>query len=353
MTIPSRMKAAILKELNQPLIIDEVELPGELELGQVLVKVVYSGVCGSQIGEIQGKKGEDKFLPHLLGHEGSGIVEATGPAVSFIKPGDNVIMHWRKGAGLEARLPKYTWKGKPLNAGFVTTFNQYAIVSENRLTAFSGETPMDIAPLMGCAVTTGLGVINNNAGVKIGESVVVLGAGGVGLNIIQGAQMSSAHPVIAVDIHDNRLKMAAEFGATHLINNSDRVDLISKILSITGPQGADIVIDNTGNTHMINQAYQIASGDGRIILVGVPQKGDNISVYSLDLHFGKTITGSHGGETRPEKDIPRYLSLYANGKLKLDELITDRYPLDDINTALDNMKNGKTSGRCLIELHRE
>ncbi|NOX34931.1 MAG: zinc-binding dehydrogenase [Deltaproteobacteria bacterium] len=345
------MKAAILHELGKPLVIDEVELPQKLGVGQVLVKVLFSGICGSQIGEINGVKGEDRFLPHLLGHEGSGEVIETGPGVWFVKQGDKVVLHWRKGAGIDAGPPVYSWKGKRLNAGFVTTFNEYAVVSENRLTKIPAGMPMDIAPLMGCAVTTGLGVINNNARVKIGESIVILGAGGVGLNIVQGAAMCSAHPVVAVDIHDNRLEMASRFGATHTINSYGKTGFSDNVYEIVGTSGADVVIDNTGITDMINLAYKLTKPDGRTILVGVPKKGDNISIYSLDLHFDKIITGSHGGETDPGKDIPRYGNLYKNGKLNLDDLVTDRFSLDEINLAIEKMKNGKSSGRCLIQMH--
>ena len=353
MDIPRTMKAAILETLKSPLVIDRVELPDRLEAGQVLVKIFYSGICGSQIGEINGVKGEDKFLPHLLGHEASGKVVETGAGVHHFSVGDPVILHWRKGMGLEAKPPVYSWKGRRLNAGFVTTFNEYAVVSENRLTHLPDGMPMDIAPLMGCAVTTGLGVVNNNAKVRIGESVVVLGAGGVGLNIVQGAAMCSADPVIAVDIHENRLKMASKFGATHLINSKRTGDLEREIRGVTGKDGADVVIDNTGNTDIIGLAYTLTKSDGRTILVGVPKKGDHISIYSLDLHFDKTITGSHGGETDPSKDIPRYCRLYANGKLKLDDLITDRFTLDEINLAIDKMQSGESSGRCLIQMHQE
>ncbi len=348
-----KMKAAILNELKKDLIVDQVQLPETLEVGQVLVKVLYSGICGSQLGEIDGKKGEDHYLPHLLGHEGSGIVEKTGPGVRFVSPGDKVVMHWRKGQGIESSCPAYQWKGNKLNAGFVTTFNEYAVVSENRLTILPDQFPMDIAPLLGCAVTTGMGVIVNDAQVKIGDSIVVLGAGGVGLNMIQGAAMSSAFPIIAVDLLDNRLAMAEKFGATHTINTKKEPDLALKIKQIIGKAGADIIIDNTGNTDMINLAYKMIKPDGKTILVGVPKKDDNISIYSLDLHFGKVITGSHGGETNPAEDIPRYVSLYENKKLLLDDLITKRYQLDDINTAISDMRNGNLSGRALIEMdHR-
>lgn len=345
------MKAAILSELGKPLIVDEVKVPETLLPGQVLVKVLYSGICGSQIGEIDGKKGEDHYLPHLLGHEGSGRVLEIGPGVKHVKKDDFVVLHWRKGAGIDAPCPEYSWQGKKLNAGFVTTFNERAIVSENRLTVIPDDFPMDIAPLFGCAVTTGLGVVNNNAGIKIGESVVVFGAGGVGLNIVQGAAMCSAYPIIAVDIYDNRLEMAAKFGATHLINSRTQENYMDQIRSMVEPSGADVVIDNTGNTDLINKAYRLVKPEGRTILVGVPKKGDNIDIYSLDLHFGKVITGSHGGETDPNQDIARYIKLYNNGKLQLDDLITERYRLDDINTAIERMRTGKTIGRCLIEMN--
>jgi len=349
MEIPKRMKAAILEQLNKPLVIDEVELPEKLEMGQVLVKVFYSGICGSQIGEIEGRKGPDQYLPHLLGHEASGEVMATGPGVRIVQPGDKVVMHWRKGNGLEGLPPVYKWKGKKLNAGSVTTFNEYAVVSENRVTPIPDDFPMDIAPLFGCAVTTGLGVVNNNAKLKIGDSIVVFGAGGVGLNVVQGAAMVTAYPIIAVDIYDNRLKLAGTMGATHLINSA-KEDVREAVLAITGKSGADVVVDNTGNTDVINLGYELTAANGKTILVGVPAKGDKISIYSLPLHFEKRITGSHGGETNPSIDIPKYIRLYQNGQLKLNDLVTDRFGLDDINTAMNGMRNGKIAGRCLIEM---
>jgi S-(hydroxymethyl)glutathione dehydrogenase / alcohol dehydrogenase len=342
------MQAAILVEQNKPLVIDEVQLPDRLEYGQVLVKVRYSGICGSQIGEISGVKGPDKYLPHLLGHEGGGVVVETGPGVTKISDGDHVVLHWRQSNGIEASTPKYKWKDKIVNAGWVTTFNEYTIISENRLTSIPKDIDLETAALMGCAVTTGLGVVNNNAKLKIGESIAVFGAGGVGLNIIQGARMVSADPIIAVDILDNKLEMAAKFGATHLIN-SGKIDPKRKILEITGGLGANVVVDNTGNTDVIELAYEVTLAQGRTILVGVPVKGDNVSIYSLPLHFGKVITGSHGGESKPQEDIPRYIKLYQAGRLQTKELITNRFHLSDINEAIEQMKSGKIAGRCIIE----
>ena len=349
MAIPKTMKAAILVEQRQPLVIAEIELPQALEVGQVLVKVHYSGICGSQLGEIDGAKGEDKFLPHLLGHEGSGTVMETGPGVRHVKAGDKVVLHWRKGLGIEPVPPKYRWNGKTVNAGWVTTFNEYAIVAENRITPIPADSDMEVAALFGCAVTTGFGVVVNNAKVKIGESVVVFGAGGVGLNIVQAAAMVSAYPLIAVDLHDNRLALAKQMGATHLINSA-KTDARQAILDIGGAAGVDVFIDNTGQPAIIEMGYQLAKPQGRVTLVGVPRKGNNINVYSLPLHFGKKISGSHGGEAIPHEDIPKYMQLCKVGRLSLNPLLTSIKSVDKINDLIEEMRNGTIAGRCLIAM---
>jgi S-(hydroxymethyl)glutathione dehydrogenase / alcohol dehydrogenase len=347
--IPKIMKAAILVEQRKPLVIDQVELPEKLDVGQVLVKIHYSGICGSQLGEINGAKGEDKYLPHLLGHEGSGVVESIGPGVRFVKPGEHVVLHWRKSQGIESVPPSYTWKGKKLNAGLIATFNEYAIVSENRVTRIDSLDDMETASLFGCAVLTGFGVVENNAKIKFGESVVVFGAGGVGLNIIQAAALTSAHPIIAVDLHDNRLELAKKLGATHLIN-SKKQNAELAISEIIGKQGLDIFIDNTGQTSIIEMGYKLTNSNGRVILVGVPRSGDNINIHSLPLHFGKIIKGSHGGEATPHIDIPRYQKLLNSGYVKLKPLITESFSLEEINTAIQRMRSGELSGRCVIKM---
>jgi S-(hydroxymethyl)glutathione dehydrogenase/alcohol dehydrogenase len=349
MSIPKTMKAAILVEQRKPLIIDEVELPQTLEVGQVLVKIHYSGICGSQLGEIDGAKGEDKFLPHLLGHEASATVMETGPGVKHVKSGDTVVLHWRKGLGIEGVPPNYKWRGNKLNAGWIATFNEYAIVAENRMTAIPSDSNLEVASLFGCAVTTGFGVIENNAKVRIGESVVVFGAGGVGLNIVQAANLVGAYPVIAVDLFDNRLALAKEMGATHLINSKTH-DAKIEIEKILGLNNLDHFIDNTGQSLIIEMGYQITKPQGQITLVGVPRKGSNINIYSLPLHFGKELVGSHGGEAIPNLDIPRYHNLFRANRIKLRELLTESLPLDYINIAIENMRSGKTSGRCLINM---
>jgi S-(hydroxymethyl)glutathione dehydrogenase / alcohol dehydrogenase len=354
--LPKTMKAAVLTELRAPLQVVELTMPGALAAGQVLVKIHFSGICGSQLGEIDGAKGEDKFLPHLLGHEASGTVLEVGAGVRHVKPGDKVVLHWRKGLGIEAETPQYQWNGRKVNAGWITTFNEYAIVSENRVTAIPDDSDMEVAALFGCAVTTGFGIVENNADVRIGESVVVYGAGGVGLNIVQAAALVSAYPIIAVDLHDAKLELATRLGATHVINGSglglDEVRArILQVLDEAGVRGgADVFIDNTGVPAVIEMGYEITKPQGTVTLVGVPRKGQNVNLFSLPLHFGKTLSGSHGGEAIPQNDIPRYHAMYRAGRLMLRELITDYYSLDEINEAIAAMRSGKVPGRCLVRM---
>ena len=344
---PKTMLAAILVEQKKPLVIDQVELPQTLSVGQVLVKIVYSGICGSQLGEIDGAKGPDKFLPHLLGHEGSGEVLEIGPGITRVKPHDHVVLHWMKGAGIEAKPPVYTWKNQPCNAGWVTTFQEYAIVSENRLTTIPHDFDLKTAALFGCAVTTGLGVIVNNAKLTIGESVAVFGAGGVGLNQIQGANLVSAYPIIAIDVHDNRLELARSLGATHTIN-SKHVNASEKIREIAGIAGVDVAIDNTGIPEVIQQCYELTKPQGRVVLVGVPKKGNTISIYSLPMHFGKKIIGSHGGETKPNEDIIKYINAVKSELFSVAPLISREFTFMEINNAIEQMRNGSLSGRCVL-----
>ncbi len=342
-----KTRAAILTELNAPLVLDEIDIP-LLECGQVLVEIGCSGICGAQLGEIAGAKGPDRFLPHLLGHEGGGIVLEVGAGVTHVKPGDHVVLHWRKSEGIQAQPAKYHWAGRTVNAGWVTTFNHHAIISENRLTVIPEDVDFEVAALMGCAITTALGLINNDAKVKIGQSVVVLGCGGVGASMVQGAAMVAADPIIAVDIHEHKLEMARAFGATHVIN-STKCDARAEILKIAGTKGVDVAIETTGLVKLIELAYNVTTSKGRAILVGVPRHDQDITIHSLPLHFGKVLTGCEGGQCVPHEDIPRYLNLYKKGKLKLDELITHRFPFEEINSALDKIRAGE-AGRCVVRM---
>ncbi len=335
------MKAAILVQSNAPLELAELEMPERLSFGQVHVRLHYSGICGAQINEIEAAKGPDKFLPHLLGHEGSGIVERIGEGVTRVHPGDHVVLHWRPSGGLQCQPPKYRWGSKTVNAGWVTTFNDEAIVSENRLTVIPKDFDLRTAPLFGCAVTTAVGVVNNDAQLKIGQSVVIFGIGGVGLNIAQAARMVSAHPIVGIDLHDSKLDMASRWGLTHTLNSAtEGPALAEKIRSIVGKSGADVVIDTTGNTRVIELAYDLTHPDGRTILVGVPRAGEKASIYTLPLHFKKILKGSHGGSVSPDLEIPRLINLIRADKMTLDGLITHEFPLSQVNEAIAAHRSG-------------
>lgn len=333
-----KLKAAILETLNSPLAIRELSLT-ELDIGQVLVKVIVSGICGSQLHEINGNKGNGKFLPHLMGHEGCGLVEEIGPGVTKVKPGDKVVMHWRPGLGIESDFPKYNLDGKDISSGKVNTLTEKAIVSENRLTAVPAETNPEFAALLGCSLTTALGVIDNESNLRFGEKVAVIGCGGVGLNVLTAARLRGAGEIHAVDIATVKNELCLEHGATYFHAN------IAEL-----PSGIDLVIDTTGVSEVISEIFLKLSNRGRILMLGQPAPGHSL-VFPEALRLfngaGLSIRASQGGSTVPQEDIPRYLELFKLKLLSIDKLITHRFPLIDVNLAFETLKSG-TAGRIII-----
>jgi S-(hydroxymethyl)glutathione dehydrogenase/alcohol dehydrogenase len=343
------MKAAVLVKQNAPLELYEVDLP-KLDVGQVLVRVEHSGICGKQIDEITGRQGEDRFIPHLLGHEGGGEVLEIGPGVTKVKSGDRVVMHWVKSSGIDSHPPRFNYKGQVLSAGWVTTFSDFTIASENRLTPVASDVPSDVCALLGCAVTTGLGIVFNNAKLLPGQSMAVFGVGGVGLNVVQGADLVSAYPIVAIDRNDDKLDFARKFGATHTLN-ADKVDVGAALKDISKDRGFDAVVDTTGLNRVRELAYDMTHPkSGVTVLCGVPFSSDRLAIDSFPLHMGRRLVGSHGGDTVPETDIPRYVELYRHGKLKLVELITNRFGLAEVNEAVEMVRAGRACGRCVIEM---
>ncbi len=336
--------AAILVKQRQPLEIGEVEIP-TVGYGQVLVEISVSRICGSQVGEIDGVKGPDNWLPHLLGHEGGGTVLETGPEVKHVKVGDRVVLHWRPGGGIQSGCPTYDWNGKRVNAGFVTTFNRLAVVSENRLTVVPSDTDYEICALLADTLTTGFGVINNDARVRIGESVVIVGCGGIGLGVVLGAKLAGAHPVVAVDLLDNKLAKAREFGASHTINSRDK-DLVAEVESAIGGK-ADVVVDGSGSPAVLEAALRMTGPKGRVIGVGVMRHDQTISINTLPLHHGKTLTGSEGGGSQPAADIPRYLRMMNAGVFDPKGMISHRIRLEEINEGIAKMRGGEVT-HCVI-----
>ncbi|MFC1909221.1 zinc-binding dehydrogenase [Chloroflexota bacterium] len=343
-----RTKAAVLYEINKPLIIEDLEIP-ELKPGQVLVKIAYSGVCHSQLNEIQGLKGEDKFLPHVLGHEGSGTIEAVGPNVNKVKLNEPVILSWIKGKGLD--VPSTTYQGSSgttINSGAIATFMEYAVASENRVTPIRKDMPLDKAALLGCAVATGAGAVINTAKAEPGSKVAVFGTGGIGLCAIQAATLVGAAKVIAVDIYEHKLRLAGDFGATDTINASNQ-DPVSVIKDLTDGKGADYAIEATGIKEVMEQAFlSVRDNGGTAVIVGNPPHQQRISIDPFALICGKRIVGSWGGDTNPERDFPHYADLYLAGKLKLDELLTHRFQLEDIDLIFLALQKGDV-GRAIIE----
>ena len=334
------MKAAVLETINHPLSIREVELT-DLKVGQVLIKIIVSGLCGAQLHEIRGHKGNAKFLPHLMGHEGCGIVESVGPGVTTVKVGDKVVMHWRPGSGIESPFPKYLLNDKWMSSGKCTTLSEYSIVSENRVTTVPQDTPPDLCAILGCALTTAMGIIDNEVDLKFGESVAIVGCGGVGLNLIQAAALKSACPIHAIDNNSSKRDLCFTAGATIFAESVD--ELTEKV---------DVIIDTTGIPEVISACVSKLSGKGRMILVGQPAPGRGVEVMNavnLFSGMGQTIKATQGGKTNPAEDIPRYVRMHKEGLLDIKQFVTHRFKLEQVNEAFDLLRSGN-AGRIIIEI---
>lgn len=341
-------KAAILSQINQPLEIDELIMP-DVKRGQVLVKIAYSGVCHSQLNEIRGLKGEDKFLPHTLGHEGSGIVIDVGPEVQKVQAGDHVVLTWIKGSGFDVPATQYQRpNGAVVNSGAISTFMEYSIISENRLVPIPREMPLKEAALLGCAIPTGAGIVMNTARVQRGNSVAVFGVGGIGLSALLAAKIMGAAVIIAVDIREQKLIQAKEIGATHIINASCQ-DALDAIQTITHGRGVDFAIEAAGQRETMETAFKSVKDKGGLcILAGNLPAGQQISIDPFELIKGKRIIGTWGGETDPDRDIPNYVGHFLSDRLNLSLLISDIYHLDKINDSINYLATGRVN-RALIE----
>lgn len=342
-------KAAVLKKQKDKLKIITNIKPPRLKKGQVLVKLAYSGVCHSQIMEIDGLRGEDKYLPHLLGHEGSGLVVDVGEGVTKVKKDDAVVLGWIKGEGIEAGGCQYQHDSGKINAGGVTTFNEFAVVSENRCVLVPNNIPMDIAALFGCAVLTGSGILTNTIQPKENTNIAFFGLGGIGISALAANKLFTLNKIFAVDVNDERLELAKEFGATHTINPLKKcpVEFIKKN---TDGVGVDYSVDAAGLTKTIEQAFDsVKIGGGLCVFASHPKFGEKISIDPFDLISGKQILGSWGGGANPDTDVPKFSKLYIDGILPLGKLITKKYDLYMINDAIEDLKSGRVI-RPIIEL---
>jgi S-(hydroxymethyl)glutathione dehydrogenase/alcohol dehydrogenase len=339
--------AAILVETGQPLQLVDLEIPS-LQSGQVLVEIAFSGVCHTQLGEVRGQRGPDNFLPHCLGHEASGWVREVSAGVSRVRPGDAVMLSWIKGPGANVPGTVYGWQGKKVNAGGVTTFSKYAVVSENRVTALPAEFPLREAALLGCPVPTGIGAVLNTAGARPGQSLAVFGVGGVGCCAVAGAFLAGCQPIIAVDINPFKLELARQFGASVTIQAGDK-DLVDKVMQAAGKQ-LDFAIEVSGRPSVMQQALQAVRSQGGIaVIVGNARYGEKLEIDPRWLNDGKQLRGTWGGDNLPERDFPRYQKLVQAGRLKLGPLLGNSYALADINRALEELEHGKVA-RPLVDM---
>lgn len=339
---PTRMKAAILLKKNEPLSIEDIQLPSTLSHGQVRVKILVSGLCGAQLQEIAGLKGNERFMPHLLGHEGCGIVEEVGPGVTKVKPGNKVVLHWRKGSGIESDFPIYIRDGKPMGGNKITTLSEYSIVSENRMTKIDNMIDHEFAALLGCGLSTGFAVVNKEANVKFGESVMVVGSGGVGLNCIRAAALSQAS-VLGLDMHDEKRDLVMKNGGTFF--NSFKLDEL-----IESKRKFDCIIDTTGILDLVSKVLPLLSEQGRLILVAQPKPGSQLTVTNPAAFFstaGQTIKTTQAGGFDPDVDIPRYTRLFLNKQIDIDTIVTHRFPLSKVNDAVTTLRFG-TCGRIMV-----
>ena len=335
------MKAAVLFELNKPLRVVDLQVPEPAE-GQVLVKMAYSGLCHTQLLEIAGKNAAGPMNPNLLGHEGSGIVEKVGKGVKKVKKGDHVVLSWIKGKGSNVLPKPYIYNGQKIKVGYVTTFNEYSLASENRVTPITKKIPLKEAALIGCAVATGVGAVINNAKVKKNKSVMVIGVGGVGINMVHAAALSKANPIIAVDINDEKLNFSKKFGATHTIN-SKKTDIETELKKIAGINGLDFAFDTVGKKETMELVYKsVNKYSGKAVLCGVPDPfGLKIEIDPFPLYFGRQLSGTGGGESKPDVDFEKYCNMFLNGKLKLSEMITHVFGINEINKGVELLREGK------------
>lgn len=356
-----KTKAAILVRAGQPLVVEEIELP-ELSRGQVLVKMKAAGLCRTQLGEVRGWRGKDPYVPHLLGHEGSGHVLEVGAGVSRVRRGDKVVVSWIRGGGREASNPQYSWKGRVVNAGGAAVFSEIAIVSENRVTRLRSPVPADVAAVLGCAVATGAGAVRHLVRLKPASRFGVFGVGGVGGAAILAATAQRCRCIVAVDVSRRKLAWAKQLGATATVleKRSGRVGTAGRPASPAGRRtraadlirkkygGLDAALEAAGVTAAAEEAFAALGRTGTLVIAGHPSPGSVMRVDPFELIGGKRILGTWGGQTDPGVDIPRYAHWYRSGRLAIDKLITHRFKLHDINRALAVLERGH-AGRIVIE----
>jgi len=360
-----KTRAAVAWKAGQPLTIETVDLEGP-KAGEVLIEVKATGICHTDYYTLSGADPEGLF-PAILGHEGAGVVVEVGPGVTSLQRDDHVIplytpecrhckfclsrktnlcqlIRGTQGKGLMPdATSRFSLNGKPLLHYMGTsTFSNYIVVPEIAVAKIRPDAPFETACYIGCGVTTGVGAVLFTAQVEAGANVVVFGLGGIGLNVIQGAKMVGADKIIGVDLNPGREAMAREFGMTHFLNPKEHENIVDAIVQLTGG-GADYSFECVGNTTLMRQALECThKGWGRSIIIGVAEAGAEISTRPFQLVTGRKWEGSAFGGARGRTDVPRIVDWYMDGKIRIDELITHRLKLDDINEGFELMKRGES-----------
>ena len=364
-----KTRAAVMYEHNQPVVIEELELE-EPKANEVLIRTAASGVCHSDLSVVTGAIYYDAAV--VLGHEGAGVIERIGSEVTDFKIGDHVILSFvsycgdcvmcqmervclcesynvPRGYQLDGTYRLFNKAGDGiLQMARIATMSDYMVVPQQNLVKIDKHYSLEKAALVGCGVTTGVGAVLNTAKVEPGSTVAVIGTGGVGLNVIQGAVLADAEKIIAVDITKKKLDFAKVFGATDAVNAAE-IDPIDAVRELTDGRGVDYAFEVIGNPDTIVQAYRMVRAAGTAVIVGMShhQKGFTIPAQ----HFvasERKIIGSFYGSCHPRIDMPKILNLYTEGKLKLDELISKHYKLEQINEAFSDMEAGKNARGVII-----
>ncbi|HUO04988.1 MAG TPA: Zn-dependent alcohol dehydrogenase [Candidatus Binataceae bacterium] len=360
------MKAAIFRAPNQPLTIEEIEIDKPQDR-EVLIKTVASGVCHSDLHMVDGLY--PCPAPTVLGHEAAGIVEEVGRNVTYVKPGDHVICclsvfcgncqqcmsgHPNRCTDRQATQrsrgdkPRLSQNGKPVFQLLdISSYAEKMLLHENAVAKISDDIPLDRAALIGCGVTTGVGAVLNTAKVAPGSTVAVFGAGGVGIAAIQGARIAGARKIIAVDVFEGKLAMAKRFGATDTIDSSSS-DAVDEIRKLTGGGGVDYAFEAIGLKKTAEQAFNALKPGGMATVIGMIPFGQKVELDGYMFLSERKLQGSNMGSNRFRIDMPRYLDFYLQGRLKLDEMISRRAKLEDVNDAFRAMKAGEVARTVLM-----
>ncbi len=358
------MKAAVCRSFGEPLVIEDVQL-AEPNTGEVKVRMLATAICHSDITYADGGWGGS--LPAIYGHEGAGIVESVGDGVSTVKVGDAVVVTLIRSCGrchgcvrgmpvtctatfpLDEKSPLTDSEGVSIVQAMRTgAFAEYVVVDQSQLVAIPADIPAEAASLLACGVITGFGAVTNTAKVEQGSHVVVIGCGGVGLNAIQGSSVSGALTTTAVDLSDTKLESSRSFGATHTINSKTE-DVVARVMEITEGRGADYVFVTVGAKSAFDQSYALLAKAGTVVLVGMPASGVMSEIDPGTMAaYSQNILGSKMGSARIGIDIPNLVGLYRQGRLKLDELVSGKYPLEQINEAIASVKTGEAFRNVIV-----